>query len=62
MAAVGRNGACRCGGEPYKDCCGRLPEAEGDGDASASMTTLAGMMRQALAAQQALSPREADRL
>jgi hypothetical protein len=63
MAAVGRNSACPCGsGERYKDCCGRLPATEGDRETSGSTTTLAGVMQQALAAQQAMSPRDADRL
>jgi len=62
MESVGRNRACPCGsGERYKDCCGRLP-LDRDPDRDASATALAGLMRQALAAQQAMSPREADRL
>ena len=62
MESVGRNRACPCGsGERYKDCCGRLP-LDRDGDQGASATGLAGLMQRALAAQQAMSTRDADRL
>src|ERR1700704_5108144 len=63
MATVGRNSACPCGsGERYKDCCGRLPAVEGATENPPSPTALASLMQQALAAQQAQLPRDADRL
>lgn len=63
MAMVGRNSACPCGsGERYKDCCGRLPKVGSEGEKSSSPTPLASLMQQALAAQQAMLPRDADRL
>jgi hypothetical protein len=63
MSSPGRNSLCTCGsGERYKDCCGKLRvEGDGTGDALPA-TTLAVLMRRALAAQQAQLPLDAQRL